>query len=305
VPKRREGSSPFPRTKSLGALIGAAFGPSIVVSSMIALLPLLALAADDGSCCASMKELADKPAFIAAHLSPQAIDFHPKYGKMVSLEVGSDSASMFVVPPAEGVKAGVVMIHEWWGLNDHIKREAERLREAAGYGVVAVDLYGGKVAQSSEEASKLMGSVDSARAREIVRFVVQQMKGGKLFGRPMEKVGSIGYCFGGGWSFQTALLAGKDVDACVIYYGMPETDPAKLNALSAPVLGIFGSRDKFINPEVVAKFEVAMKQASKKLTVHSYDADHAFANPSNPKYDKANADKAWKETLSFFKKLLG
>ncbi|MCH8274645.1 MAG: dienelactone hydrolase family protein [Armatimonadetes bacterium] len=257
------------------------------------------------SCCADFAALGGNPAFVAFHESPKVINYRPQKGRMSKLEYGSQKADVFIVPPAEGSQAAVIMIHEWWGLNDHIKREAERLNAATGYGVAAIDLYGGRVAANRQDASRYMQEVEEETAREIVRAAADRIVRGELFGRNLPKVGTIGYCFGGGWSLQAALLGGSDVSACVVYYGMPETDAARLKSLRAPVLGIFAKRDGWINPQVVEQFGEAMKKAGKSLTVRSYDADHAFANPSNPNYDEENAGKAWKETLAFFKKHLG
>jgi dienelactone hydrolase len=112
---------------------------------------------------------------------------------------------------------------------------------------------------------------------------------------------SIGWCFGGGWSLQEALLGGKQTVGCVMYYGMPEKDVARLKTLNSDVLGIFASQDKWISPEVVARFKKDMAAAGKSLTVESYDADHAFANPSNPKYKKADAAQAHAHALAYLR----
>jgi carboxymethylenebutenolidase len=270
---------------------------------MITLLATL-LISDD--CCASMKDFAKDPSFRAEHLAPEKIAFAAKQGRMMKVSVGQGpDANVFVVPPKEGNDVAVVMIHEWWGLNDHIKREAERLNAQTGYGVLAVDMYDGKVATTSDQAGKYVQSVEDNRLHAILKSTIASARDGKLLGKPAVKLGTIGYCFGGGWSFQAALKNGPLVDACVIYYGMPETDPAKLDSLTAPVLGIFGKQDSRLGPELVGKFAQAMASATKPLDIRMYDAVHAFANPSNPKYDKESADKAWAETLAFFKRYLG
>ena len=107
---------------------------------------------------------------------------------------------------------------------------------------------------------------------------------------------------GGSWSQQAALRAATQADACVIYYGMPETNLDKLKELHAPVLGIFGNKDKWITPQVVSDYQGAMKKAGKKLTVQTYNADHAFANPSDPHHDKAASDDANKLAMAFLKR---
>ncbi len=190
------------------------------------------------------------------------------------------------------------VIHEWWGLNDYIKQEAARFaKELPGTNVIALDLYDGQVASTPDEAGKLMQSVKTERAQAII-------KGALLHAGPRAQVASIGWCFGGGWSLQTALLAGKQAEGAVMYYGMPEKDVAKLKTLNTDVLMVFAKQDKWINQEVVTQFEKDMKTAKKGLTVKAYDADHAFANPSNPKYNKAMAEDAHAASVAYLKKSL-
>jgi carboxymethylenebutenolidase len=127
------------------------------------------------------------------------------------------------------------------------------------------------------------------------------VKGALAFAGPNAKVGTIGWCFGGGQSMQAALTAGKQAAACVIYYGMPEENLDRLKNLNCDVLDIWPTQDKWINKDVTDKFEKNMAAAGKKLTVKAYDADHAFANPSNPGFKKDFTEDAYKHTLEFFK----
>ncbi|GAA3930014.1 dienelactone hydrolase family protein [Hymenobacter algoricola] len=188
------------------------------------------------------------------------------------------------------------IIHEWWGLNDYIKKEAATYaNELKGVNIIALDLYDGQVATTPDEAGKLMQAVKTERAEAII-------KGALLHAGPGAKVASIGWCFGGGWSLQTALLAGPKAVGSVVYYGMPEKDVAKLKTLNTDVLGIFATQDKWINPEVVAQFQKDMVAAKEKVTIVSYDADHAFANPSNPKYSKEYSAKAHELALAYLRK---
>ncbi len=187
------------------------------------------------------------------------------------------------------------VIHEWWGLNDYIKKEAATYaQELPGVNVIAVDLYDGKVATTPDEAGKLMGAVSTDRATAI-------LKGAEAYAGPHAAFASVGWCFGGGWSLQEALLGGKQTVGCVMYYGMPEKNVERLKSLNTDVLGIFATQDKWINPEVVAQFQKDMAAAGKKVTVKSYDADHAFANPSNPKYQQDAAADAHKLALAYLK----
>jgi carboxymethylenebutenolidase len=264
------------------------------------ILGVIFLGVNDDCCSHSMSAFANDPSFHAVHALPQAIDFTPKFGKTLKHKVNEKDEVFFVVPPKTNTHSAVIMIHEWWGLNAHIKREAERLHEATGYGVVAVDLYSGKVAKTREDAAKYLQEVDGTQSRAVLLECIGLMRSDAFFGRSMEKVGVVGYCFGGSWSLQTALIGGPRIDACVIYYGMPVLESRHLRAIRCPVLGIFAQRDRHITPEIVSQFESAMKEVSKDVTIKMYDADHAFANPSNPNYDQVNADTAWKEMLSFF-----
>ena len=111
----------------------------------------------------------------------------------------------------------------------------------------------------------------------------------------------IGWCFGGGWSLQTAL-AHPELQGAIIYYGQLETDPAKLGAIKANVLGIFGNKDKGIPPATVDQFEAGLKQAGVKAEIHRYDAEHAFANPTNPIYDEKSSADAWNHVLAFLER---
>jgi len=196
---------------------------------------------------------------------------------------------------------GIVVIHEWWGLNDNIKAVTRRLA-GEGYAALAVDLYGGAVADNPDAAKQLVGRVmaDRDAARATLRSAVAYLK---KQGAP--KIGVIGWCFGGGWSLATALDVPQDVDAAVMYYGQPEKDRARLERLRAPLLGFFGADDRSIPPAAVHEMESALKQLGKGVEVHVYDgAGHAFANPSGTSYRPAAADDAWKRTVEFFRQHL-
>lgn len=198
--------------------------------------------------------------------------------------------------------AGIVVIHEWWGLNDHVKHWTDRLA-AEGYAALAIDLYGGVVATTPEAALAAMKGVDAnaARAKLLAarRFLTDDPR------VRASKTGCIGWCFGGSQSLALALAA-PELDACVLYYGSQlVTEPEKLAALRAPILAIFGSRDGSIPAEKVKAFDAALTAAGKEHTIHVYDAEHAFANPSNPKYDAVHAADAWEHVRTFFAQQLG
>jgi carboxymethylenebutenolidase len=253
-----------------------------------------------------MASFLSDPSFLAAHEAPLEFRFQSSVGHEVTFTTpaGASVGGGYYVPQRVGVKVGLVMVHEWWGLNDYIKREAVRLHEATGYAVLAVDLYDGHVASTPDEAGKLMAAVDQHAASYTVTSAVRALKRG-TFGPAVAKVGSIGWCFGGGWSLQTAIQGGPDVKACVMYYGYPDLTPGDLSKLHGPVLMMEALKDKWITPQVVAKFKTAMKSAGKSLTVRTYSADHAFANPSNPHYDRKDAVDAMAATLQFYRRTLG
>lgn len=194
----------------------------------------------------------------------------------------------------------VIVIHEWWGLNDHIRHWSDRLA-AEGYAALAVDLYGGKVATDANQAMELMKGVDSAKATEIVKAAHGFLRKDPRVAAT--KVGSIGWCFGGHWSLECALNI-PELDACVLYYGTLVTDPAELKKIKAPVLGIFGKKDKSITPDKVAAFDKALTEAKVEHAIESYDADHAFANPSGTRYDEESAKQAWEVARAFLAKKL-
>ena len=216
----------------------------------------------------------------------QAIEFKTTDGK---------TGHGFEIKSAKPSNKYLFVYQEWWGLNDYIKKEAATYaQELPGVNVIAVDLYDGQVAATPEEAGKLMQAVTTERATAII-------KGAQRYAGPQAQFASVGWCFGGGWSLQSALLGGKQTVGCVMYYGMPEKDVAKLKALNSDVLGLFADQDKWISPQVVSQFEKDMAAAGKKVATKEYPADHAFANPSNPKYDRALAADAHQRALAYLK----
>jgi carboxymethylenebutenolidase len=219
-------------------------------------------------------------------------------GKEVT--VGGAKAYLSLPDNAKAPLPGIVVIHEWWGLNDHVRHWTDRLA-AEGYAALAVDLYGGVVATTPDEAMAAIKKVDDAEALKIMRaghkFLVEDSR------VRATRTASIGWCFGGRKSLELAL-GEPELDACVMYYGNPITEVAQLAPLKAELLGVFGSRDKSIPPEKVAAFRDALKEAGKTFDIREYDAEHAFANPSNPRYDEVNAGKAWEVTRAFLKRKL-
>ncbi len=256
------------------------------------------------SCCArpatasateAFAMLASNQEFVGGHEAPLPYSYAGE-GQMIEFKTtDGQMGHAFEIKSAKPSNKYLFVYQEWWGLNDYIKKEAARFaEEMPGVNVLAVDLYDGQVATTPEEAGKLMQSTKTDRAVAII-------KGAQLYAGPKAQFASVGWCFGGGWSLQSAMLGGKQTVGCVMYYGMPEKDVAKLKTLNSDVLGLFAEQDKSISPEVVAQFEKNMAAAGKKVTVKEYPAVHAFANPSNPKYDQALAADAHQRALAYLK----
>jgi carboxymethylenebutenolidase len=260
--------------------------------------------AQQKSCCTmpATEEFADLAAqkdFIATHLNPIPYKHISEVGKDITFKAADGTeAYAYELKAAKPTSNYIFVIHEWWGLNDYVKKESEKIYNDLGnVNVIAIDLYDKKVATTREDAGKFMQAVTTERSQSIIN-------GAFAYVGKKAKIGTIGWCFGGGWSLQTSILAGKQAKACVIYYGMPEKDVEKLKTLKAPVLGIFANKEKWISPQMVNEFEANMKTAKKKVTIKRFEADHAFANPSNPIYDEKAAGEAYASSIVFFKSKL-
>ncbi|MCB9638366.1 MAG: dienelactone hydrolase family protein [Myxococcales bacterium] len=229
----------------------------------------------------------------------------PVEGKMVQYAtIDKQAIQGYLAQPkaAKGPLPALIVIHEWWGLNDNIKAMTDQLA-GEGYLALAVDIYGGKSAKTPKDALALMKAAMSNKdkGQENIRQAYAYLKDKAK----ATKIASMGWCFGGAWSLQTALLFPKGLAAAVIYYGRLVQDKEKLNTLQMPMLGIFGAKDKGIPVDGVKKFEATLKELKKDATIKIYpDADHAFANPSGKRYREADAKDAWKHTLAFLKKHL-
>jgi carboxymethylenebutenolidase len=203
----------------------------------------------------------------------------------------SAPADMFEPLPA------VIMIHEWWGLNDNIRAMADRLA-GEGYIVFAVDLFNGNVATTPGEARVLMmEAVENPEPlHENIRAAFDFVT--ETAGAP--RVGSLGWCFGGGWSLITAQLFPGELDASVIFYGQVTDDEDALRPIDTPILGLFAENDAGIDTASVVAFRQALERLRKNYEVHIYPGvGHAFANPSGGNYDAATAEDAWRRTIEF------
>lgn len=201
---------------------------------------------------------------------------------------------------AEGPIPGIIVIHEWWGLNDNIRSMTDQLA-GQGYRALAVDLYDGKSASTPDEAQTLMRAA-MERSRDLTENLMQAYA---YLSDKGQNVGTIGWCFGGGWSLATALALPDEIDATVIYYGRLVTDESELQKLQMPILGFFGADDNGIPVDSVHAFESALHSLGKDATIIVYPgAAHAFANPSGTNYKPEPAKDAWTKTLAFFAKNL-
>jgi carboxymethylenebutenolidase len=263
--------------------------------SLLSILAFLIItfssSAQKPSCCSpsstqQFTAMVQEKNFISAHDAPLPFQYESKKGKNISFKTeGGINAMGYEVKGEAPSNNVVLMFHEWWGLNDYIRQEAEKLQAELGNAtVIAVDMFDGRVTNNAKEASLQVQGLKENRASAIIKGAID-------YAGPKARLLTIGWCFGGGIALQAAIAAKSQCSGCVMYYGMPETNLEKLKDLKAPVFGIFGTKDKFITPSTVDQFAKKMSFLGKKLSIKNYEADHAFANPSNPHHDaKATAD---------------
>jgi carboxymethylenebutenolidase len=217
----------------------------------------------------------------------------------VTFKSGEGTASgVLVTPEGKGPFPGLVVIQEWWGLNDWVKEQARALAKE-GYVSLAVDLYHGKVTATQEEAHQLMMGLARDQGLRDLEGAVAYLKARADVKK--EKIGTIGWCMGGGYALGLAVDE-PSLAAVVAYYGAPPTEPASIAKIQSPILGNYGAEDKGPAPEQVRAFEAALKKAGKSIDVKIYEgAGHAFANPSNPwhGYREDAAKDAWARTTAF------
>ena len=210
----------------------------------------------------------------------------------------SNGTGFLAKPEGDGGYPGVVMIHEWWGLNEDIKRMAQTLA-SHGYVVLAVDLYG-DTATTPEEARLLVTNYTVQDGIKSMNDAVDHL----VEKHGVQSVGSIGWCFGGAQSLQLAMNNPK-MNATVIYYGAVTSDTERLAGITWPVLGIFAEMDAGITVQSVNEFEEALDRLEIQNDIHIFEGvDHAFANPSGERYAPEQAMQAWDLTLGFFEENL-
>lgn len=203
------------------------------------------------------------------------------------------------MPKQQGSYPGIIMIHEWWGLNDNIKNVADTLA-SEGYVVLAVDLYNGQVATNSSEAIALRNSVNQEDAINNMKAAVEHLR----YVYDSQYVASLGWCYGGGKSAELSMSDAR-LDATIIYYGQLPQDLEDISKVDSPVLGFFGREDASITPESVEKFKQGLDELEIENEIYIYDGvGHAFANPSGTNFAVNQTKDSWQKTLVFLEENL-
>jgi carboxymethylenebutenolidase len=219
-------------------------------------------------------------------------------GRMMNFTGNGQTHEGYISTPSAG-GPGIVVIQEWWGLNDHIKDVCDRFA-AEGFTAFAPDLYQGKNATSPDEAGKLMMALNIGEAEKTLRGAIRTLIANEdcISGT----VGVVGFCMGGQLAMFAAATNPKEVSACVNFYGIhPKVKPPYAQ-MKAAVLGLFGEKDSSVNSDVVEGLRKELSAAGKNFEFHTYkNVGHAFFNDTRPVYDAESAKDAWQRTLVFFR----
>jgi len=239
---------------------------------------------------------AAKPGFAAFHENPKYFKYENAKGETISFSSPDGvNAQGYFIKSKKKSKKWLLVIQEFWGLNDYIKKESDVFYDELGdVNVLALDMYDGKVSANRDTAASFMRNSKPERLENIIKAAI-------AYAGSNAKIYTVGWCFGGGWSLQATILAGKQAAGCVMYYGRPETNMEKIKNINCDVIGFFGNKDQGIKPEMVNAFEKNMKEAGKNISVYRYDAGHGFANPSNPIYNKEATEDAHAKAIAFLK----
>lgn len=223
-------------------------------------------------------------------------------GEMMTFPVNGETGRGYLSVPASGSGAGVIVLQEWWGLVDHIKSVADRFANA-GFVALAPDLYHGASTTNPDEAGRLMMALDIERAAKDLGAAIRALR--SLDATTSEGVGTVGFCMGGQLSL-FAACENRDVDACVIYYGIhPEVKP-RISKLTAPVLGFFGEHDEMVTPLRARNLQAQLKDAGKHVDFTIFPgAGHAFFNSDRPEaYVEQAANISWDRMIAFLHKMI-
>ena len=298
IKKKQTFEQPFPTTVFITQKCTVMKKFSVCVFLVAA--ALLAKAQEKITCCvpsateayamnASVKD------FRMSHPDPLPFVYTSEKGKDITYATPDGAtAHAFEIKAAKPTSYYLFVIHEWYGLNDYIKQEAETLANETGINVIALDLYDHKVAANRDDAAKYMQSVKTERAISII-------KGAYAYAGSNARVFTIGWCFGGGWSLQASIEGGSQAAGCIMYYGQPEKNVDRLKTLRCNIIGFFGNQDQWPSPAVVDQFEKDAAAAGVKLSANRYDAGHGFANPSNPSYNTTARNDAHTKALAFIR----
>ena len=239
---------------------------------------------------------ASQAKFANMHLAPVKVNPADLLGTIVPFNAADGKPGQaYFIPAKKKSDKWLIVIQEWWGLNDNIKMEADQyFKDLGDVNVMAVDMYDGKVAATPDSAMKLMRGADMNRMVALIQGAVKHA-GSKA------SIYSVGWCFGGMWSLQTAIIAGPQAKGSVMYYGRPESNMDKLKSIQCDIIGFFGNLDQSPSPAMVNTFEANMKLAGKNLTAYKYEAGHGFANPSNPSFNAAAKEDSYAKAIAFLK----
>jgi carboxymethylenebutenolidase len=214
---------------------------------------------------------------------------------------GAPAEGEIAFPEVDAPAPSVIVFHEWWGLNDHMRSLLDRLA-ADGFVALGIDLYDGTTTKNADEAAKLMGQVDWAKAIDKAKGALRYLAGHP---RSNTKVGAIGFCMGGALTLAAACSI-PELGAAVPFYGVPDPTKVDYSAVRAPILAHFASRDDWAKPEAAKAIQSQIASAGKTtMQLEVYEADHAFVNDTRPEvYDAAAAKLAWSRSVEFLKKHL-
>jgi carboxymethylenebutenolidase len=211
---------------------------------------------------------------------------------------GKTCPGYLATPKTGSGTPGFVCIQEWWGVNEQIKKTADRLA-GEGYRALVPDLFRGKIAKAADEASHLMANLNFPdAAEEDIRGAVQYLK------QSSKKVAVAGFCMGGALTILAAVRV-PEMDAGACFYGIPDIGPGEIKKIKIPLICHFANRDTHWTPAKANDLEAALKQSKSEFEIYRYDAQHAFMNEARPEvYDAGSAKLAWERTLKFLKKAL-
>lgn len=242
------------------------------------------------------KKEASQMAFAKLHPSPIVQKDYTLLGNMITFETADGkTANGYFIPAKQKSQKWLIVIQEWWGLNENIKLESDKYaQDLTDFNILAVDMYDGRIANTPDSAMKLMRGADMKHMATIIQGAIKHAG-------PNASIYSVGWCFGGMWSLQTAILAGLQAKGTIMFYGRPETDLEKLKSIQCDIIGFFGNLDQSPSPSMVNDFEANMMKVGKKITVNRYEAGHGFSNPSNPSYNAAARADSYQKAIAFLK----